>query len=427
MRPEIAAALAAALREPCTPAPLHLLDRAGWQCLAEGDAGLDLLGLFVSGDRAHALFAADGSLVFVGTEIVEGTYPALSPGFPAAAWFERRAFDLTRIAATGAVDTRPAIAQPGGDAGWPRFIETAGEGLYQIGTGPVSGLIARPVHRRYTMDGARIARLEHRLGYAHRDIVGLMRGKSPRAAARYAARVAGDATVAHAVAFARAAEAASAIEPPPRAMALRAAMLAIEQATAALAALAALAEAATHLRLAGILGRARDAIAEAAEAVFGHRLMMDLAVPGGLAADIRAEALPGLAAALKAVGPAALRLGSWRARRDLGTARAPVLARARTAIAQAEVASAVFGALPDGIIAHAMPAASGMGIGAAASGRGMVHHWVRLADGQIGDMAILDPTARLIPRLEAAAMGMGYEEHELLAICHGLSVSEADG
>ena len=56
-----------------------------------------------------------------------------------------------------------------------------------------------------------------------------MRGKSPRAAARFAARLSGDTTVAHAIAFARAAEAASATEAPPRAAALRAVMAELER------------------------------------------------------------------------------------------------------------------------------------------------------------------------------------------------------
>ena len=41
-----------------------------------------------------------------------------------------------------------------------------------------------------------------------------MRGKSPRAAARFAARLAGEATVAHSIAFARATEAALGCEVP---------------------------------------------------------------------------------------------------------------------------------------------------------------------------------------------------------------------
>jgi Ni,Fe-hydrogenase III large subunit len=55
-------------------------------------------------------------------------------------------------------------------------------------------------------------RLEARLGYTHKGTLTLMRGKSPRTAARFAARLSGEATVAHGIAFARATEAALATD-----------------------------------------------------------------------------------------------------------------------------------------------------------------------------------------------------------------------
>jgi len=74
-----------------------------------------------------------------------------------------------------------------------------------------------------------VVRLEQRLGYTHKGHIGLMLGKSPRAAARYAARLSGDSTVAHGWAFAMAAEAATGTTPPPRALALRSVMAELER------------------------------------------------------------------------------------------------------------------------------------------------------------------------------------------------------
>ncbi len=56
-----------------------------------------------------------------------------------------------------------------------------------------------------------------------------MRGKSPRAAARFAARLSADATVAHSVAFAQATESAMDVTAPPRAVGLRIVMMEIER------------------------------------------------------------------------------------------------------------------------------------------------------------------------------------------------------
>ena len=89
--------------------------------------------------------------------------------------------------------------------------------------------LGEPAHFRISAEGEAVLRLETRLGYAHKGTLGLLRGKSPRAAARFAARISGDAAVAHSIAFARAAEAAAATEAPPRADALRAVMAELER------------------------------------------------------------------------------------------------------------------------------------------------------------------------------------------------------
>lgn len=424
---DLASMLEAAPIEPCAPVPLRLLDQGAWALLAVGEPSLDLIGMFVADGRVHALFDAAGGLLFAATSLIDQRYPALSPGWPAAAWFERREFDLTGAVAIGAVDQRPAITHATGDAGWPRFIETAGEGLYQIGLGPVAGSIATPLHRRFTMDGARIARLEHRFGYAHRDVAGLMCGTSPRAAARFAARLAGDATVVHALAFARAVEAACGAAIPPRAEALRIVMLAIERVTAGLCTLSATVEIAGHVRQAATLGHARDTLAEAVDAAFGHRLMMDLVTPGGLVADVRFEALPALGPALSQAATMVRRVGSASLRRNLRRAGDVVRHHARAAIASAEAAIASLATLPDGTIGHTLPTVDGMGLGMAESMRGRVYHWVRLSGGQVGGVAMIDPSARLIPMLETQAMGMDLDDFALISACYALSASAIDG
>lgn len=155
MNAELAALIGAAETEAAYPVPLRVLSARAWAALAAGDDALQCIGLFVADERVHAVFADEDGLVFVAGSLDDGTYPALSPGFPGLAWFERLACDLTGAVAVGTTDTRPAIAhgQAGTDAAWPRFIEPAGDGDYQIGEGPVSGMIARPAHRRITLSG----------------------------------------------------------------------------------------------------------------------------------------------------------------------------------------------------------------------------------------------------------------------------------
>ncbi|HEX7390366.1 MAG TPA: nickel-dependent hydrogenase large subunit [Acidiphilium sp.] len=418
----------AAAVEPAAPIGLHVLSPEAWAGFAAGGADIRFLGLFVARERVHALFERAGTLLFLATPLVDGRYPALSPRWPLAAWFERLARDLTGAIADGAADTRPAIRHgaAGTDSGWPRFIETRGEGYHQIGQGPVSGLIASPVHRRFTLDGGRIVRLEHRLGYAHRGILALMRGKSPRAAARFAARIAGGATVAHSLAFARATEAASGVSAPPRAEALRGIMLNIERITSDCSALAGTAEAAGRARLATALGRAREDIAAALAVGFGHRLMMDLVVPGGLAADVRPDGFPDLVSSLGSAARIARGIGRAGVQRDLGSAASLALARARSAIALAAAATDALAALPDGIIAHPLPMASGMAIGVADSAAGPIQHWIMLEAGQIAEAFVIDPAARLLPVLEAAAAGGDFDEFSLISQVYGLNIGAVD-
>jgi Ni,Fe-hydrogenase III large subunit len=77
-----------------------------------------------------------------------------------------------------------------------------GEGWHQIPVGPVHAGVIEPGHFRFTVQGETVVRLETLLGYAHKGTLGLMSARSPRVAARFAARLSGDSTVAHSLAFA---------------------------------------------------------------------------------------------------------------------------------------------------------------------------------------------------------------------------------
>ena len=95
---------------------------------------------------------------------------------------------------------------------------------------------------------------------------------------------------------------------PPRAAVLRAVMAEIERLAGHLADLAATGQAAGFARLAALCLPQREALLRAAAAAFGHRLMMDCVVPGGVAAEIApggtaaiVAALAGLEAALPAL------------------------------------------------------------------------------------------------------------------------------
>ena len=307
--------------QPCRPWPRRTLSREDWAAMAAAlpaQPALALIMLWADAAEAHALFLdeASGDCLPVSTAIVAGGYPALSPSRPAAAWLERMIRDLWGHIALGGTDDRPWLdhgrwqlthpnATRPGPMGPPpeppEFLPVLGEDLHQVAVGPVHAGIIEPGHFRFTAQGETVARLEIRLGYTHKGTLSLMRGKSPRAAARFAARLSGDSTVAHSIAFARASEAALAGEAPPRAQALRAVMAEIERIANHLGDVGAICNDASFAFAQARFGWHREAMRRAAGLAFGHRLMMDLVVPGGVAGDIAPDGGEAILAAIAAV------------------------------------------------------------------------------------------------------------------------------
>jgi Ni,Fe-hydrogenase III large subunit len=122
-----------------------------------------------------------------------------------------------------------------------------------------------------------------------------MRGSDLDRAARLAGRTSGDSTVAYASAFALATEAALQIAPPARTIALRGIAAELERLANHFGDIGAICNDASFALMHAQTGILRERCLRAADACFGHRLMMDLIVPGGVARDIAPD------------GPAALR------------------------------------------------------------------------------------------------------------------------
>jgi Ni,Fe-hydrogenase III large subunit len=146
--------------------------------------------------------------------------------------------------------------------------------------------IIEPGHFRFTANGEHVVRLEQRLGYVHKGIEALMQGATLAAAAKLAARTSGDSTVAYSYAFALAAEDALQISAPPRAAYLRALMAELERLANHFGDIGAICNDASFSIMHAHCGILRERTLRAAEACFGHRLMMDAIVPGGVARDI---------------------------------------------------------------------------------------------------------------------------------------------
>jgi Ni,Fe-hydrogenase III large subunit len=166
------------------------------------------------------------------------------------------------------------------------FLPADGAGLHQIPVGPVHAGIIEPGHFRFTAHGETVVRLEERLGYVHKGIEKLMEGREARAAASLASRTSGDSTVAYAWAFSRAVETALGVQPPERATWLRAIMAEIERIANHVGDIGAVCNDAAFSLMHTECGVLRELALRAAAACFGHRLMMDRILPGGVTHDL---------------------------------------------------------------------------------------------------------------------------------------------
>ena len=233
-------------------------------------------------------------------------YPDLVPWFPAANRMQRAAADLSGVYPDGAADARPWLnhgawaadhfplqqpptalpqPQPGALTDYP-FVRVEGDGVHEIAVGPVHAGIIEPGHFRFSVVGEKVLRLEQRLGYTHKGIEQRMAQLPPLQGFRLAGRVSGDSTVAFAWAYCMALESACSVAITARAAWLRALLLERERVANHLGDLGALGnDVALAFGLAQF-SRLREDWQRGSKSAFGHRLLMDCVVPGGVKADI---------------------------------------------------------------------------------------------------------------------------------------------
>jgi Ni,Fe-hydrogenase III large subunit len=152
--------------------------------------------------------------------------------------------------------------------------------------GPVHAGIIEPGHFRFSVVGEKVLRLEQRLGYTHKGIEHRMTQLAPLDACRLAGRVSGDTTVGYAWAYCMALESATQTTVPERAAWLRALLLERERIANHLGDLGALGNDAAFAFGLAQFSRLREDWLRVSRQVFGHRLMMDCIVPGGVQCDI---------------------------------------------------------------------------------------------------------------------------------------------
>ena len=267
--------------------------------LAAGQASL--VSLWADAGTARLAILAGAAIAIIDDPAPEGRFPSIGRLHPPALRLERALADFSPLVPEGLPDTRPWLRHGNAATAYP-FLPAEGEHLHQIPVGPVHAGIIEPGHFRFTCSGETIVRLEERLGYVHRGVEALIQGKTPAEAAPIAARISGDSTVAYAIAFARAVEAALGVEPPPRAAWLRALMAELERLANHLGDVGAICNDAAFALMLAHCAVLRERVLRAGFFCFRHRLMMDRIVPGGMAVDLSSGGIAHLRGLVAEIG-----------------------------------------------------------------------------------------------------------------------------
>jgi Ni,Fe-hydrogenase III large subunit len=290
--------------------------------IAAGEA--TLLGLWGDTGAVHMAIIDEesGEIAIATIECPDGKFPSVGRIHASAIRFERAIQSLFGLQAEGSPDPRPwldlgfwGVKHPlgkGTDAPQARetyeFLLAEGEGLHQIPVGPVHAGIIEPGHFRFTANGETVVRLEQRLGYTHKGIESLMAGATLDKASRLAARTSGDSTVSYSLAFAQAVEAALEMSVPARALYVRALMAELERLANHFGDIGAICNDASFALMHTQCGILRERTLRIADACFGHRLMMDCIVPGGVANSLGPDCIVGVAAYVEEIEQAFPRL-----------------------------------------------------------------------------------------------------------------------
>lgn len=280
-------------------------------CLSIQARGGRLLALWGSHDKKgaypfalHLAFVLEPQpgVIWLTVPLSEPQYPSIHDIFPSAGRMQRAVYDLAGIFAANAADTRKWLRH----GAWPEtffplqgespqdfpigkdhypFVGVEGDGVVEIPVGPVHAGTIEPGHFHFSVVGEKVLRLEERLGYKHKGIEKRFEGMDVFTGAKLAGRISGDSTVAYALSYAMAVESATKTHAPQRARWLRGLCLERERIMNHLGDLGALGNDAGFAFGLSQFSRLKENMMRLNDALCGHRYLMDVIIPGGVARD----------------------------------------------------------------------------------------------------------------------------------------------
>ncbi len=237
--------------------------------------------------------------------------PSLAEKLPLLGWYEREIRDLYGVRFDGHPEPHPLVLHEGlapprpplcdgfdraavpaaGEAAPPVVPRVIGPGIQRLPFGPVRADVVESAQFLFFYIGEGILHYHPRLFYKHRGMEARFEGIDLRAGGVLAERVSGTDSVAHALAYAQAVEAAMGWRAPPRARYLRVILAELERLYNHLHYLGHLSKT-TTLKVGEAQGSwLEEQVKQVNARLTGSRFLRGLIIPGGLRRDLDAGRL----------------------------------------------------------------------------------------------------------------------------------------
>jgi len=242
--------------------------------------------------------------------------PSLAAVLPAATDFEREVAEEYAVEFTGTPDPRPLRAYAARTSGrrpasapaaYP-FPKVEGEGIHEIAVGPVHAGVIEPGHFRFQVVGEQVLDLEIQLGYTYKGTEALWVGQRPEDGLLWAESISGDHSVAGAVAYAQAVEAAQGLPVPAAAEAARGLLLEVERYAFHIGTVAGIALDVGYARGAAAGYRLRQRAHRCLDRLTGSRLGRGAVAVGGLRRPLTTAPAAVLVAELQSMSDGAIQI-----------------------------------------------------------------------------------------------------------------------
>lgn len=284
-------------------------------------AGYRFAGVYATHDeetaQLHALLVGEAWVSCLRTRLAPDSqgamsYPALTPDVPAAFWYERALHDLSGVVPIGHPRLDPLLLarQPGQPSPRPGYVNHAaldrhihssateprgpvdvgGGGVFTLPLGPVRSGVYESIEFLIETPGEDIPHLNIRPHYKHRGIAKRFETLPVGDGILVAERVEGISSVAHALAFAHAAENLTGATPPRRARLIRVIHAELERIANHLDVVTRLCDAAGIAVPCARFGWHKESVMRLVSALCGNRFGRSVVRVGGISAQPRLEA-----------------------------------------------------------------------------------------------------------------------------------------